>query len=75
MKLVDDARNWWKWHSVWALGVLGVVANVWLNSPELQAVLPPRVVSLISPLVLGLVFLLRIHKQVLALPKTGRTEV
>jgi hypothetical protein len=35
MKLVDDARNWWKWHSTYVFAVLAIFPTVWLSSPEL----------------------------------------
>jgi hypothetical protein len=35
MKLVDGARNWWKWHSTYVFAVLAIFPTVWLSSPEL----------------------------------------
>ncbi|HET7300217.1 MAG TPA: hypothetical protein VFJ01_06140 [Oleiagrimonas sp.] len=71
MKLVADARHWWKWHSVHALVVIGIVAEAWLNSPQFQAMLPSYLVSILSPIVLGIVFVLRIRKQLI---KTRTTQ-
>ena len=41
MRLVDNARNFWKWFSVQALAVLGIIAAVWpVLPPEAQALVP-----------------------------------
>lgn len=63
MKLVDDARNWWKWHSTHFLAVLTILLDVWLRSPDLQAMLPPIVLAEIAPAFAVLGFLLRIRDQ------------
>lgn len=63
MKLVADARNWWRWHSMWALGVVSVAANLWLNTPAFQAMFPPRYVSVATPVVVLIVILLRVRDQ------------
>lgn len=64
MTLVDDAKQWWRWHSVRALAVLGIVAEAWLNSPTLQAWLPTRWASVAVGVAAAIVFVLRIRKQV-----------
>lgn len=63
MKLVDDARDWWKWHSTYIFAALSILPEVWLNSPELQALLPVWLVAKIAPLIGGLGFFLRIRAQ------------
>lgn len=63
MKLVDDARDWWKWHSTYVFAALAVLPEVWLNSPELQALLPVWLVAKIAPVIGGLGFFLRIRAQ------------
>lgn len=71
MKLVDDARNWWKWHSTYVFAVLAIFPAVWLSSPDLQALISPKMVSAIAPFVAGLGFVVRLHKQAIeiTLPK------
>lgn len=68
MKLVSDARNWWKWHSTYVFAVLAIFPTVWLASPDLQALLPPRLVSMIAPPVAAIGFFLRLRRQALKLP-------
>jgi len=68
MKLVSDARNWWKWHSTYVFAALAVLPTVWLSSPELQAMLPPKWAASIAPPLAVLGFFLRIHKQAQNLP-------
>lgn len=34
MKLVDDAKQAYRWFSVWAMGIPATVAAVWLAIPE-----------------------------------------
>lgn len=68
MKLVSDASNWWKWHSTYVFAVLAIFPTVWLASPELQALLPPKLVSAIAPFVAAVGFLVRLHAQALKLP-------
>lgn len=74
MKLVDDARNWWKWHSTYVFGVLAIFPMVWLNSPELQTLLPAALVSKIAPLIGVLGFLLRLRAQMPKLPKPNPSD-
>lgn len=68
MKLVDDAQNWWRWHSTWVFAVLAIFPTVWLSSADLQALLPPKLVSAIAPAVAALGFLVRLRKQALKVP-------
>ena len=68
MKLVSDARNWWRWHSTWVFATLAIFPTVWLANPDLQALLPPKIVSAIAPFIAGLGFFLRIREQALKLP-------
>jgi len=68
-ELVPEARAWWRMNSMQALLVLGVLANWWLNSADLQAILPPRLVSVVSPVVIAVVALLRLRKQILQTKK------
>jgi hypothetical protein len=63
MKFVDDARDWWKWHSTYVFALLAVLPEVWLNSPELQALLPLWLVAKVAPAIAGVGFFLRIRAQ------------
>jgi hypothetical protein len=68
MKLVADAHRWWRWHSTYVFAVLALFPAVWLSSADLQALLPPKVVSAIAPAVGVIGFLVRIRKQAESLP-------
>jgi hypothetical protein len=68
MKLIPDARNWWKLHSNWVFGLFAVFPVVWLSSPDLQAMLPPKLVSEIAPVVAVLGIAARMRKQALKPP-------
>ena len=72
MKWVDDIRDWWKWHSTWFIGIVGALAMTWLESPDLQAMLPPAMVAKVTPVVAVIGFLLRARKQVPNLPKDDK---
>lgn len=74
MKLVDDARDWWKWHSTYFYAVLAALPEVWLNSPELQALLPLHVVAYIAPVIAGIGFFLRIRAQGWRIPPPRPTN-
>lgn len=61
MTLVDDAKQAWKWFSMWAMGIPASVAAVWLAIPEkwqdifLQNVTPKQIVwAVLATLVLGI---------------------
>lgn len=44
MKLVDDAKQAWRWFSMWALGVLAALPLVWAElPPETHALIPDAV--------------------------------
>ena len=66
--LIPNARQWWKLHSNWIFGVFAVFPVVWLSSPDLQAMLPPKLVSEIAPVVAVLGILARVRKQALKPP-------
>ena len=68
MKFVPDARNWWKWHSTYVFAVLAIFPTVWLASPDLQALISPRLVSAIAPFVAALGFVVRLRKQAIDIP-------
>ena len=34
MKLVDDWKEFWKWHSTWAITFLAMLPTIWMQIPE-----------------------------------------
>lgn len=34
MKLVEDAKNFWKWHSTWAMSVAAAIPFAWQEAPD-----------------------------------------
>lgn len=68
MKLVSDARDWWKWHSTYVFGLLAVFPVVWLSSGDLQALLPATLVSKIAPFVAIVGFAVRLRQQAVKVP-------
>ncbi len=52
MKLVDDWRKAWKWFSVHALVIAGILPTVWLELPsDLKASIPPGMMSTITAII------------------------
>jgi len=74
MKLVEDWRNWWKWHSTYVFAVLAVLPEVWINSTLLQALLPLGLVAKIAPFIALIGFALRIRDQVRRIPPAHPVE-
>lgn len=63
MNLVPEARYWWRMHSTYIFAIFAIFPAVWLASPDLQALLPPRAVSAIAPVVAVIGYFLRIRDQ------------
>lgn len=63
MKLVDDARQWWRWGSTYVFAAIVAFPSIWLASPELQALLPPKLVSAVAPFVGVLGFVIRLTQR------------
>lgn len=63
MKLVDDVRNCWRWGSTYIFAAIVAFPSIWLASTDLQALLPPRLVSAIAPVVGVLGFVIRITQR------------
>ena len=64
MKLVDDKRHWWKWLSVHALAVAGVLPAVWLSLPvDWRAAVPDVWLAVLAAVVGGLGVFGRLVKQ------------
>lgn len=46
MRLVDDARRWWRWFSVQAMVLAGAIQGAWLFIPDdMKSSIPPTVVQ------------------------------
>lgn len=63
VRLVDGARDCWKWGSTYVFAAIVAFPSIWLASPELQALLPPKLVSAVAPFVGALGFAIRITKR------------
>jgi len=71
MKLIDDLRShivgdwrvWLKLHTTYFFAAIAAMPEIWLNSTDLQTLLPLSVVSHIAPMIGVLGFLLRIRRQ------------
>ena len=74
MKLVEDWRRWWRWGSTYAFAAITAFPIIWLSSPELQSLLPPKVVSMVAPFVGVLGFVLRIRAQTAKAVKEDETD-
>lgn len=43
MKLVHNWRSFWRWHSTWAMALVGALPVVWMElPPDLKALIPPE---------------------------------
>lgn len=52
MKLIDDWRSAWKYFSVHALLIAGVLPSVWATlPPDLKAYIPPSIMALITAVI------------------------
>lgn len=52
MKLVENWREAWKWHSVWIIAALSAAPYVWAELPDdLKASIPSEWLPLIAVLV------------------------
>lgn len=52
MKLVDDWKKAWKWFSVHALILAGILPTVWLELPsDLKSTIPPGTMSAITAVI------------------------
>jgi len=52
MKLVDDWNKAWKWFSVHALVIAGILPTVWLElPPDLKSSIPPGAMSTITAVI------------------------
>jgi len=63
VRWVDDVRHCWRWGSTYVFAAIVAFPGIWLASPELQALLPPKLVSAIAPAVGVLGFAIRITQR------------
>lgn len=64
LRLVQDWRNWWRWHSTKALVLLGLLPTIWLEMPaEWKAMLPASWLQSASFIIMLIGILLRMTKQ------------
>ena len=62
--MVDDARNAWKWFSVHAMAWAIAIQGAWeLCPPDLRAGVPPKLVTVITLVLLVLGLVGRLVKQ------------
>lgn len=63
----DPRRGWRKFasslDSAHLFAILAIFPAVWLASPDLQQLLPPRVVSAVAPFIAALGFAVRLHER------------
>ena len=64
MKLVDDARDFWRWNSTWLAATLAAAPWAWSQMPaDLKAQVPQEWLPLISALMFGAFLIGRVRKQ------------
>ena len=64
MKLVDDWKDFWKWHSTQILAILAAMPVVWAQlPPDLKAAIPDEYLPYIASLVALSGILARVKKQ------------
>ncbi len=63
VRWTDDVRNWWRWGSTYVFAAIVAFPGIWLASPELQALLPPKLVSMVAPFVGVLGFVIRLTQR------------
>lgn len=64
MKIVDDAKHWWKWFSVQAMFLAGIVQAAWASiSDDLKATIPHWLPATLTIVLLALGIGGRIVKQ------------
>lgn len=57
MKLVDDARDCWKWLSMWCMTLAGTIQGAWAYIPDdMKTSIPPGIIQglTVGLLVLGM---------------------
>jgi hypothetical protein len=64
MKLVDNARNAWRWFSVQSMAVAGAIQGTWLAlPPDLKSRVPADLVDMLTLAVLALGIVGRVVDQ------------
>ena len=66
MKLVDDWKDAWRWHSTWLAGAIAALPFVWAEMPDdLKAYIPDEW----QPIVAGVMFVAFMIGRLRAQPK------
>ena len=64
MKLVDDARDFWRWHSTWIAAIIAAAPFAWGQMPaDLKAQVPQEWLPAISGLMFVAFLVGRVRKQ------------
>lgn len=64
MKLVDDAKECWRWVSMWCMALAGALQGAWLFIPDdLKGSMPPNVAQAVTVALLVLGVLGRLVDQ------------
>jgi hypothetical protein len=64
MKLVDNAKDWYKWLSVHCMVIAAAIQGAWIYVPDdMKQTMPPHIVSALTMVLLGLGVVGRLLKQ------------
>lgn len=64
MKLVDDAKDWWKWNSVHVGAAIAVLPSAWAALPDdLKSQIPEGVMPLVSAAMFAALVIARVRAQ------------
>ena len=64
MKLVDDAKECWKWVSMWCMTLAGTIQGAWMYIPEdMKASIPTGVIQGLTIVLLVVGMAGRVIKQ------------
>lgn len=63
MKLVSDAKQWWRWLSTWLLAMNGTFIVVYEQFETIKSYIPDKIAHIIIGTLLILTFLGRVIKQ------------
>ncbi len=64
MTLVDNAKDCWRWVSMWCMTIAGAIQGAWLMVPDdMKASIPPNIVQAVTVALLALGVAGRLVKQ------------
>lgn len=63
MGMGQRIMQWWDWHRTAIFGVVAIFPVIWLQHPELQALMPPKAVSIAGSVIGALGFISEFHKK------------